>query len=71
MKYLSTLSVLLFSLILSSPLLASSNEEPVVKKSRSGICHDKSSRSYKRTKNFVAYDSIQECLDSGGRLPKN
>lgn len=43
----------------------------IIKKSKSGICHDKFSRSYKRTKNFVAYDSIQECLDSGGLLPKN
>jgi len=42
----------------------------LVKKSKSGICHDRSSRSYKRTKKFVPYDSVEECLGSGGRLPK-
>jgi hypothetical protein len=41
-----------------------------VKKSSSGICHDKSSASYNRTKNFTQYDSISACLGSGGRLPK-
>ena len=45
------------------------NDSPV-KKSKSGICHDKRSRSYKRTKNFVSFDTIEECLESGGRLPK-
>lgn len=43
--------------------------DPVVKKSSSGICHDKSSQYYATTKNFVAFDNIQLCLDSGGRLP--
>ena len=41
-----------------------------VKKSSSGICHDETSASYERTKNFTAYDSISTCVDSGGRLPK-
>jgi hypothetical protein len=43
----------------------------VVKKSKSGICHDASSRYYKRTKRFTAFDSLEGCLASGGRLPKN
>jgi hypothetical protein len=43
--------------------------EPV-KLSRSGICHDMQSPYYSRTKNFTAFDSLQQCLDSGGRLPK-
>jgi len=43
--------------------------DPVVKKSSSGICHDKSSQYYATTKNFVAFDNIQLCIDSGGRLP--
>ena len=41
-----------------------------VKKSKSGICHDTSSASYNRTKNFEAFSTIEACLDSGGRLPK-
>jgi hypothetical protein len=42
----------------------------LVKQSSSGICHDKSSRSYNRTKNFTPFDSIAACIDAGGRLPK-
>jgi len=41
-----------------------------VKKSKSGICHDRSSRWYKRTKDFIPFDTLEECLESGGRLPK-
>ena len=44
--------------------------DPPVKKSRSGICHDQSSRSYKRTKSFVPFDTVEACLESGGRLPR-
>ncbi len=54
-------------LILLFPLNV--HAEPV-KLSRSGICHDTESPYYSRTKNFTAYDSLQQCLDSGGRLPK-
>ena len=42
-----------------------------VKKSTSGICHDLSSVSYNRTKNFEAFSTIETCLESGGRLPKS
>ena len=41
-----------------------------VKLSDSGICHDTSSPSYTRTKQFQSFDTIAECLDAGGRLPK-
>jgi hypothetical protein len=44
--------------------------EPQVKQSSSGICHDKSSRSFNRTKNFTPFDTIAACIDAGGRLPK-
>lgn len=43
---------------------------PPVKQSTSGICHDESSASYTRTKNFEPFASIAECIDAGGRLPK-
>ena len=42
----------------------------VVKKSDSGICHDKSSASYEQTKKFTEFKSVDECLKSGGTLPK-
>ena len=44
---------------------------PIVKKSKSGLCHSKnSSSSYSRTKNFTAYQSLELCLKAGGRCPK-
>ncbi len=43
---------------------------PVVKKSESGICHDDKSPSYARTKKFTEFKTIDECLKSGGKLPK-
>jgi len=42
----------------------------VVKKSNSGICHGPSSRWYAQTIHYTEYRTLQECLDSGGRLPK-
>ena len=38
--------------------------------SRSDICHDQNSPYYDSVKNFKPFDSLQSCLDSGGRLPK-
>lgn len=63
------------NLIIVAALFAASftvySSEPTVKKSKNGICHDQYSKSYKRTKKFTSYDSIDACLNSGGRLPKN
>ena len=44
--------------------------EPMVKKSDSGICHDKNSTSYERTKKFTEYKTVDKCVKSGGTLPK-
>lgn len=46
------------------------NAEPAVKKSKSDICHDKTSNAYKQTKNFTPFNSMDECVKSGGRPPK-
>ena len=46
-------------------------EPPKVKKSKSGICHDQTSRYYKRVKHFTAYETTAACIESGGREPKN
>lgn len=43
--------------------------DPAVKKSTSGICHQKGTTYYTRTLTFTPYNSIKECLNSGGRLP--
>ena len=44
--------------------------DPAVKKSDSGICHDKTSPSFANTKKFTAFASVDECVKSGGKLPK-
>ena len=49
---------------------AAAAEEPAVKKSKTSICHDKSSPSYKQTKNFTEFKTMEECIKSGGRAPK-
>jgi hypothetical protein len=38
-----------------------------VKKSRENLCHDERSSNYRRLKYFVAYDSMEACMRSGGR----
>jgi hypothetical protein len=54
-----------------SPQVASKKRYQIVKLSRSGICYDKNSSSYSRTKNYTAFDSIAGCVGAGGRLPKS
>ena len=41
-----------------------------VKMSSTGICHAPGTQYYDKTKNFTPYDSIEACLNAGGRLPK-
>jgi hypothetical protein len=41
-----------------------------VKMSNSGICHKPGSTYYEQTKNFKPYKTLDDCLKSGGRLPK-
>jgi hypothetical protein len=70
-KIISILFVFLFihSLALKAEVPVR-KEEDIVKKSSSGICHDKTSKFYEKTKKFKSFKTIKECLDSGGRLPK-
>jgi hypothetical protein len=58
---------LLTTLLLSTSVFGQS--EPV-KMSKSGICHKPGSTYYQQTKNFTPYKTLDECLKSGGRLPK-
>lgn len=60
------LLLLSIALCLSMPVNAE-----IVKQSRSGICHDTYSDYYHRTKNYTAFESLQQCLNNGGRLPKD
>ena len=46
------------------------DQYPNVKKSNTGICHKKGSQYYKQTKKFKSFDTIKDCLNSGGKLPR-
>jgi endonuclease YncB( thermonuclease family) len=50
---------------------ATAPPEAAVKKSRAGICHLSGTSGYQQTIRFKAFASIEACLKSGGRLPKN
>jgi hypothetical protein len=47
-----------------------SNASLFIKKSNSGICHPPEGGWYDRTKNYKAFDFVEACLATGGRLPK-
>jgi hypothetical protein len=53
-----------------APEGSSSGAGPPVKKSTSGICHDRKSQYYSRTKNFTVFQTMKACIESGGRPPK-
>ena len=42
-----------------------------VKKSRQGICHDPGMSSYGSVRNFASFPTLDACIASGGRLPRN
>ncbi len=50
--------------------IAIADDEPPVKKSKSGICHAKGTSYYAQTKNYTAFNSLEECIKASGRMPK-
>ena len=50
-------------------LVSASAHASTIKKSNSGLCHPPQSSWYERTKTYQPYDSVDACLDSGGKLP--
>ena len=60
------LSFAALALVCSAVLAA----DPAVKKSDSGMCHEKGSGSYGNTKKFTAFATLDDCVKSGGKLPK-
>jgi hypothetical protein len=59
-----------FLILICLSLFTSISHAETIKKSKSGICHDSNSPYYERTKNFISFNSLSSCIDSGGRLPK-
>jgi hypothetical protein len=43
---------------------------PIKKATSSGICHAPGTPGYSSTKKFTKYPTLEACLASGGRLPK-
>jgi endonuclease YncB( thermonuclease family) len=41
-----------------------------IKKSRNDICHEPGSPSYRSVRKFTSFKTIEDCIASGGRLPK-
>ena len=73
-SYIKWTIILWFIIFAIGFSLAEANEQnPPVKKSNSEICHAQDSSYYNRTKNFTAYETLEECLASSdkARLPKN
>ena len=60
--------VLLFLFIVGCDNIQNNNLN--VKKSTSNICHEKGSQYYKQTKKYESFNTIEDCLNSGGRLPR-
>ena len=58
--------VSIYCILSSNPGLAAN----IIKRSSSGICHPSQSSWYERTNNYTAFDSLESCLNEGGRLPK-
>ena len=66
-----TTAICIVLLVLGLPTFAPAAEQPAVKKSEQGICHERGSATYQRTRHYESFDSMEACLASGGRLAKN
>lgn len=61
---------MIFTLLLTTLSIGVFANDPAVKLSNSGICHETGSTWYSRTKNFTPFDDLQSCIDAGGRASK-
>ena len=66
----SLILVLMMTISLAG-LAQTKGDEGPVKKSKTGICHAPGTSYYDQTKKFTPFKTLDECLKSGGRLPKN
>ena len=53
--------------MVASSVFAQDAANPLVKKSQSGICHERGAGNYAQTRQFEPYDTMEACLASGGR----
>jgi len=71
LRLMSKIFVVMGCGLLAPSLALAQAADPAVKKSESGICHEKTSSSYGATKKFEAFPNLDACLKSGGRAPAN
>ena len=57
--------IIFIALLLSNGTATAS----VIKQSTSGLCHPPQSQWYERTQIYQPFETIEACLDAGGRLP--
>ena len=70
---MKSLDLKVAAVVIATTLLAAAGhaeQQTVVKKSASGICHCPGGQFYERTSNFTAFETLADCLASGGREPK-
>lgn len=65
-RLLPAASLYACAVLASVPAVA---DEPPVKLSRSGICHERGAPFYAKTTHFQPYATLDACLRAGGRLP--
>lgn len=67
--YFSTSSVWIAFLSMALLMISiTAQADPPVKQSSSGLCHSEESPYYDRTKTLTGYESLEECVLSGGQL---
>jgi hypothetical protein len=47
--------------------LYDSDDGTIIRKSRSGICHDWHSANFRQTQHYTAYRTMEDCVKSGGK----
>ena len=67
MKYSSIAALSLIAWHLSVPALSAEEKPQPVKKSNARLCYEAGTPKYDQIKHFTTYDSMEACLESGGR----
>ena len=62
--------IIMLTVVLFSQNLAFAQNAEIKKSAKSGICYSADSKSYKKLKDFTPYKTMDECIATGGKLPK-
>jgi hypothetical protein len=70
-KWLSAATVVLIASCATANAQAPPPDDPPVKLSSSGICHERGTSSYGATLHYQAFDTLADCIKAGGRARKS